>query len=327
METDKRKVESVKLYVAILNQGWIRRELVYTLLKMTNTRGVQVTLENLSKSFAQPIFSNRNRIARRFLDFRPKQDYLLMIDDDVLPLDNPAELVFADKDVIGMPAKVRSRGRIINWVAYMEHPDHEGYIPVDFEAVDDTIDLLAVDIIGTGCILIKREVIEKLFEGTGWDAPFSIELNDIGDSKFGTDFAFCRRAKKAGFKIYTTPQRLCEHVKEIGLMDIEGYDSSDGRDAVACKYAYPWDEFTITQNDWHFIRDVIEKKGVKTVLEFGSGLSSLLMSEMVDVYSFEGDKKHRLPRCSCCGEEIHGKVFPGERCNPCWNEAVNPDGT
>ena len=41
----------------------------------------------------------------------------------------------------------------------------------------------------------------------------------------------------------------------------------------------------------------------------------------------EGDKKHRLPRCSCCGEEIHGKVFPGERCNPCWNEAVNPDGT
>ena len=287
----KRKIRPVRLYVAILNKGWIRREIYAVLEKMKATPGVEVTVENLNLTFAQPIFANRNRISKRFLAHKPKQDYLMMIDDDIIPLHNPAELVFAKKDIVGSPAKVRQRGRTINWVAYMKHPDVEGYFSVDFANVDDTIDLLSVDIIGTGCILIRRRVLEKLFAKAknGWDAPFTIEVSETGDSKYGTDFAFCKRAQAAGYKIYTTPQRICEHVKELGLLDIQGYDDCDGRDAIAGKYAIPWGDFAISQNDWHFINDIIEKQKIRKILEFGSGLSTLLMSEIAEVTSYETD--------------------------------------
>lgn len=275
--------QPIKLYLAILNKGWIRREQVRTILDMQATKGVQLYLEELSKTFANPICSNRAKIVKRFL--KTDCDFLMMLDNDVIPLHNPAELVFADKDVIGSPAKVRQSGRTINWVVYVKHTTEEGYIPVDFEAVDDGIDLLSVDIVGTGCILIRRNVLKKL------RAPFLIEFNEDGECTYGTDFAFCRKAKKAGFKIYTTPQRVCEHVKELGLLDIQGYDDSDGRDAMAGKYGIPWGEYAISQKDWYFIQDILRKGDIKTILEFGSGLSSLLMSEDHYVISYETDKK------------------------------------
>lgn len=279
------KSKKIKLYLAVLNRGWIRRELVNTLLEMRDTKGVEITLENLNKTFASPICSNRNLITKRFL--ATDNDFLMMIDDDVLPLHNPAELVFADKDVIGSPAKVRQKGRNINWVAYVKTIDREGYVPVDFYSVDDTIDLLSVDIVGTGCILIKRKVLESI------KAPFLTEFDEDGISNYGTDFAFCKRAKKAGFEIYTTPQRVCEHVKEVGLLDMRGYDDCDGRDAIAGKYAIPWGENAITQDDWHFIKNIIKENNVRTVLEFGSGLSSLLMSEIAEVDSFETEEMQK----------------------------------
>ena len=40
----------------------------------------------------------------------------------------------------------------------------------------------------------------------------------------------------------------------------------------------------------------------------------------------KGDRRHSYPKCSCCGEDILGKVYPGTRDFECWNEAVNPDG-
>jgi len=177
-------------------------------------------------------------------------------------------------------------------VAYLKHPDVEGYFAVDFANVADTIDLLSVDIVGTGCILIHRRVLETLYNKTtnGWDAPFTIELTKDGDSKYGTDFAFCIRAQKAGFKIYTTPQRICEHIKDVGLLDIQGYDDCDGRDEIAGKYAIPWGDYAISQNDWKFIKGIIQENGVKSILEFGAGLSTLLMSELVEVTSYETDK-------------------------------------
>lgn len=55
------------------------------------------------------------------------------------------------------------------------------------------------------------------------------------------------------------------------------------------KYGFEeWGDASITERDWEFINQVIKNKGIKTVLEFGTGLSTFLMSEMVDqVVSFD----------------------------------------
>lgn len=276
----------IGLHVAILNKGWLRREMYAILDRMKNTAGVQVTLEPLNRCWHNPIFANRNILSKRFLD--TDCDFTLQIDDDIIPINhNPAEMVFANKDVVGFPAKVRQYGRSINWVAFVKHPTEEGYAPVDFSSVDDTVDLLKVDVVGTGMIMVKRNVMETLWKKGG--GPFTLELDKFGVPDFGTDFAFCRRVKAAGFEVFTTPQRLCEHFKEFGLLDIQGYDESDSRDPASHKYAIPWGEWAISQKDWEFLRNIVQREGVKKILEFGSGLSSLLLSEFAEVVSYETD--------------------------------------
>lgn len=53
------------------------------------------------------------------------------------------------------------------------------------------------------------------------------------------------------------------------------------------RYNIPWGGWAITEKDWNFIRDIIRGKGIKTVLEFGTGLSTLLISEIAEVDTFE----------------------------------------
>lgn len=244
---------------------------------------MEIVLENPNKTWDHPISSNRNRIVKRFL--QTDCDYLMMIDDDVVPLFNPIPFVFADKDIIGFPAKVRQQTGYLNWVAYVKDPDRDSYAPVDFSLIDDTIELLKLDIVGTGCILIKRKVLESL------KAPFHTDFDEDGILTTGTDFAFCIKAGTAGFEIYTAPQRICEHYKEAGLLQFNTYSDSDNTDPAAVKYGIPWGGFAINPVEWNFIKRIILENDVKTVCEFGAGLSSLLMSEKCKVKSYEVDKK------------------------------------
>lgn len=283
----------IRLYLAVLNLGQLRRELAqHVIPQIFQTPGVEVCWEDMGNTSAEPIFSNRNQITHRFLKKEPKQDFLLMIDDDVVPQQNPGELVHANKPIIGVATKVRNPGRAVNWNAYMKNPNQKGWSAIDFSRIDSSKDLLAVDAVGSGCILIKRCVLEHMVKVTdyGFNAPWTIEINEHGFNEIGTDIKFCDRAKAMGFQPYTTLQRWCEHFKTVGLLDITGYDDSDFRNPAPTKYKLHWGEWQIQQIDWEFIQGQLEKYKVKTILEFGAGLSSLLMSEKYKVTSYETNK-------------------------------------
>jgi predicted O-methyltransferase YrrM len=272
-----------KLYFALLNKGWVRREFAaQQLTDMRNTEGVEFVWENPVLTWGHPICSNRNAIVQRFL--KTDCEFLMMQDDDIIPLHNPAELVYADKDVVGCPAKVRQDGHQLNWVAFVRDVTGKNYVPVDMSLCPSDADLIPVDVVGTGLICIKRKVIEAI------KAPFMDTFDENGIRELGTDFAFCERAKEKGFEIYTTPYRVCEHVKELGLLDIDGYDDSDKVCTDNFKYKIAWGGMAILQKDIRFIREKIKQYDVKTVVEFGLGLSSLLMSEDVPVVSYETDE-------------------------------------
>ena len=288
----KKWQKPIRLYVAILNKGWLRREITQRVLpQIKNTHGVEVYVEPFSLTWANPICSNRAKIMMRFLTHYPKQDFLLTMDDDCVPYFNPAKFVFSDKDVIGFPAPVRSTGQHLVWTAYTKHAERDGFVPVDFAAVDDNIDLLGVDVLGTGAIMIKRNVLEKLKH----KQPFATPFDKYGQSKYGTDFAFCMKARKAGFEVFTAPNHFVEHFKEVPLLDLTGYDYPENFDLSNSKYKSPWGEWSITQKDWKFIKGTIKSefgdKKIK-ILEFGCGLSSLLMSEKHKVISYEMDKEY-----------------------------------
>lgn len=273
----------IKLYFALLNKGWFRREFTTVeLLDLQNTPGVKFYMEKPELTVGHPICSVRCAIVKRFL--KTDCDYLMMQDDDIIPLHNPAELVYADRDIVGSPAKVRQDARQMNWVAYLEEKSLGGYVAVDFSKVPADADLIPVDVVGTGLIVIKRRVLEALGPSCFMDV-FGAE----GNREMGTDFAFCKRAREAGFKIFTTPYRVCEHVKEVGLLDIHTYDDSDFVCLDNVKYGIPWGGYAISQKDWDFIRRQMDERGVKRVLEFGAGLSSLMMSEKAEVVTYETD--------------------------------------
>jgi hypothetical protein len=270
----------MKLYLATLNSGYLRREFTWFVLpSMRQTKGVTLVWENPGQTWANPISSNRNLITQRFL--ASDCDFLLMIDDDVVPLHNPAELCHANLPIIGFPAKVRSTGQTIVWTMYTPHVSGEGYSAIDPANIDDMMDLMKVSIVGTGCILVRRDVLENL------KAPFHSEFDENGVQVYGTDFAFCRKATGAGFDVYTAPHRICEHYKTLGLNDIDGWDAIKSFDNSNTPYKIPWGGWAITQKDWVFIQGIIKEVAPKRILEFGCGLSSLLMSEKCQVVSYE----------------------------------------
>jgi len=54
------------------------------------------------------------------------------------------------------------------------------------------------------------------------------------------------------------------------------------------KYGMAWGGGCITKEDWDFMQETIKKNNVKTVLEFGTGLSTLLMTDLgLQVITFE----------------------------------------
>lgn len=298
IEKEVKKVP--KIYLAILNDGNLRAEMTATVIPaMQKTKDVEIMWEHPGKSWANPISSNRNKITKRFLE--TDCTHLLMIDNDVVPLHNPAEMVFVDRDVVASPALVRSSGMIMNWTAYVPHTGigvSEGYSAIDLESVDDMFDVLEVAIVGTGCIMVKREVLENI------KAPFHSEFDEDGIQKYGTDFAFCRRATKAGYKIWTMVHRRCDHFKEVSFNEQDAWDTVDYFDNANTRYSMYWAGYSITQRDWHFIQGQLAQNLLKRfsdtqgktartkVLEFGTGLSSLLLSESAHVVSYETDTEH-----------------------------------
>ena len=293
-----KEKEAHKIYLAILNDGNLRAEMTATVIPaMQKTKGVEIMWEHPGKTWANPISSNRNKITKRFLE--TDCTHLLMIDDDVVPLHNPAEMVFVDRDVVASPALVRSSGMIMNWTAYVPHDKSEGYSAIDLDSVDDMFDVLECAIVGTGCIMVKREVLENI------KAPFHSEFDEDGVQKFGTDFAFCRRCTAAGYHIYTLTHRRCDHFKTVSFNEESAWDTIDYFNHANTKYNMFWAGYSITQRDFRFIQEQIaqillakfaaKESGVglnPKILEFGAGLSSLLMSESAQVISYETDKEH-----------------------------------
>ena len=75
-------------------------------------------------------------------------------------------------------------------------------------------------------------------------------------------------------------------VKEKKVFVVPTPDNIDNE--LLEKYGFKWGGGCITDRDWMFMKDVIQENGVKNILEFGAGLSSLLFGTLADhVITFE----------------------------------------
>ena len=149
------------------------------------------------------IGEHRNKIVKDFLE--SDYDYLVQVDSDNPPPADFLDLIEKDLDVVGLPTPINMSNTgvpDIRWNVF------ENDLPIKFEGQG----LEEVQMVGTGCIIIARRVLEAV------EHPFTT-IRDADDMRtVGTDTAFCKRAKDKGFKIYTHWGYKCGHYKASNLL-------------------------------------------------------------------------------------------------------------
>ncbi len=196
------------VYFTIPNTGWIHKHAHFAACKILADRRYRVRHDCPTHS---PYVQNLHKIKEDFLD--GGEDYLLTFDADNPPTNNPLDLVEFDCDVLGLPTPVWHDAVPEDRPYYFNALDikGEGYTPHT-----DCNGLQEVDAVGSGCLLIARRVLLKL----RYDQPFARQWNRDGTVEVGGDYSFCRKAKAAGFKIWTHYDYPCQHFNELELLSV-----------------------------------------------------------------------------------------------------------
>jgi hypothetical protein len=198
------KLRQKTIYLVILNQGEVNETFIKLIPTWTNQDSYRI---QLATSSIKPISNNRNTIVQKFL--ATNCDFLMMIDDDVVPPPNTLQLADFDKDIITPLMFTRQKGELLP-LFLLRKPD-------GIYDVGDYLNLTGLqecDATGTGCIIIKREVLEKI------KYPFRNEYDSDGIKKFGLDLNFCERAKKEGFKVWVHLDYVASHFYTYDLKDL-----------------------------------------------------------------------------------------------------------
>ena len=190
--------------------GWIHRMVVKVLTALAVDP--RVTIET---PVGRPLEHNQAMIMQRVMS--GGFDWWVSIDADNPPMKNPLELTALDLDIVGCPTPIWHNNDVkagefpIYWNALVE--DGSGYrqLPMARRA-----GLQQVDAVGGGCWAVSRRVLEALID----EAPFQRIWNADGTVEFGNDFAFCRRAKAKGFKVWAHFDYPCEHILTIGGIEL-----------------------------------------------------------------------------------------------------------
>jgi len=198
---DKHNINKPKVYIAVLSMGSIRRELSIKLIQMSHDERFQVKIQYHG---LRPSSYNRNNIVKEFL--KTDCDYLLKIDHDTIPLKNPLDLVYLDKDVISCPYP-QIKDNDLGWLVMRKVEGGYKQMPTETRK-----GLLEVDAVGSGVMLIARRVLEKV------KVPFERKWDDEGVPIKGLDFYFCDKTKDLGFKIFAHWEYPCSHFKEVDLI-------------------------------------------------------------------------------------------------------------
>ncbi|HDY72862.1 MAG TPA: hypothetical protein ENH90_01765 [bacterium] len=159
------------------------------------------------------IEQSRNTLVDLFLK-RPA-DYLFFIDSDMLVPPNTISLLCKqNKDMVsGLYFGRSQQGET--------HP----MVSIKNEGVYSRLSSLSgeleeVDAVGFGCVLIKREVIEKISKQIG-EQPFFQNFFKTRTDIIGEDYYFCELAIKAEFSIFVDTSLQCGHIG--GIIDLKYY--------------------------------------------------------------------------------------------------------
>jgi hypothetical protein len=195
-----------KIMVCVLNEGEMRVELSALINDLTQQGKYDL---DVRYPHNKPITFNRNEIVKSFL--ATNADYLLMIDDDIVPPSTILNLADFQEDIVAATCFAFTKDQIMP-VAWNRRADGMYYVPT----LTSSDGLTKVDTVGTGCIMIKRSVLENPWwkEHGGW---FKNEYDKTGYKEEGNDLAFCRKATDLGYNVFVHTDYQCSHIVPMDL--------------------------------------------------------------------------------------------------------------
>ena len=204
-----------KIFIAIPTTGSIRIELAKFLLNIIHGSRYQIAIDMVSLG---DICHNRNLLVKKFLQI--KCDYILFCDSDIVPPTNILEMIRDDKDIVVPVNFTFKNGDLVPLILKKNKQGYE----IDKKAIDDKNHLIEIEITGLGCMLIKREVFDKIKK-----PYFQFIYDEDGLIKRGEDFNFCEKMRKAGYKIYVDKRFMTNHFSTVNLKEVNKMEVKNGR--------------------------------------------------------------------------------------------------
>lgn len=172
---------------------------------------------------------NRDKIVQQFLNHPKRPQYLLMLDSDMtFPINCGERLMTLNKDIVG--GLYFHRGRDNVPIAFRKaevSPDEWGRLVQMWQPLNDEVykflmrygvgtissiyvkqaadkngTVIEVDGLGTGCMMIRRDVLENM------PSPW-FEYSEPGQSE---DLQFCDQAISRGYHVYLDLATICSHM-------------------------------------------------------------------------------------------------------------------
>ena len=201
-------MDAKEIFVAIPNTGYIHKALAEWMVHCEARKDYHITWF-LPVDF--PVDVNRNNIVNSFLKNKTC-DWLLMVDSDLIPptyvLDMIPQLEKEDIKICSALTHMQKGDEVFPTVFKEKGKGFEYKI----ESGINYADINQVAVVGTGCLWIHREVVEKL------EKPlFQFKYYPDGTRAQGEDISFCAKAEEAGYKTYVDPRVGCIHFVERAI--------------------------------------------------------------------------------------------------------------
>ena len=130
--------------------------------------------------------------------------HLWIVSGDNVPSPRALQMLIEDdKDVVGLPCFLRN-----SVMPYTNIQKWQGLQPYLHYSEMPKNQIVEVDGLSAACILLKRQVVEKI---------------DFGFTWMDLDFSLCKSIREQGFKVYADTREICGHANPDGTILDEAY--------------------------------------------------------------------------------------------------------
>jgi len=197
-----------RIFIAVPNGGTIVPEIAINFMNWSHSSLFEMQVYMPKGIF--PLDAARNHCVEKFL--QSNCDYLLWIDDDIVPPLNTIErFLAADKDIIGAVCFAMKYENDLGFTypVTLRYNEDRKYIAYYGKGVEE------VDATGGACVMFRRKVYEAI------EHPYAFQYYRNGTLALTCDFDIFQKAQKAGFKIYIDFDIVCDHIKETSFRGIQ----------------------------------------------------------------------------------------------------------